>query len=90
VKQLHRFFKHIRLPEDVLARFVCSFSDPSERLWFIINRMNWRLGETEINILMVAVFLQGQTLPLMWTLLPHGGSSNSAVRNALMERMHRR
>ena len=48
---------------------------------------NWRLGKTEINILLVAVILNGQALPLMWTLLPHGGSSNSAVRNALMERV---
>ena len=87
VKQLHRFFKHIRLPEDVLARFVLGFSDPSERLWLMIDRTNWRLGKTEINILMVAVLVQGQALPLMWTLLPHGGSSNSAVRNALMERV---
>ena len=30
VKQLHRFFKNIRLPEDVLARFVLSFSNPTE------------------------------------------------------------
>ena len=87
VKQLHRFFKNIRLPEDVLARFVLSFSNPTERLWLVIDRTNWRLGKTEINILLVAVILNGQALPLMWTLLPHGGSSNSAVRNALLERV---
>ena len=37
--------------------------------------------------MLVAVILNGQALPLMWTLLPHGGSSNSSVRNALMERV---
>jgi len=87
VKQLHRFFKNIRLPEDVLARFILSFADPMERLWLVIDRTNWRLGKTEINILLVAVILNGQALPLMWTLLPHGGSSSAAVRNALMERV---
>ena len=87
IKQLHRFFKNIRLSEDVLARFVLSFADPRKRLWLVIDRTNWRLGKTEINILLVAVILNGQALPLMWTLLPHGGSSNSAVRNALMGRV---
>ena len=87
VKQLHRFFKNIRLSEDVLARFVLSFAHPTERLWLVIDRTNWRLGKTEINVLLVAVILNGQALPLMWTLLPHGGSSNSAVRNALLERV---
>ncbi|GGR10141.1 hypothetical protein [Deinococcus ruber] len=36
VKQLHRFFKKLRLSEDVLARFVLSFSNPTERLWLLI------------------------------------------------------
>lgn len=87
VKQLHRFFKNIRLSEDVLARFVLSFSNPSERLWLVIDRTNWRLGKIELNILLVAVILNGQALPLMWSLLPHGGSSSAAVRNALLERV---
>lgn len=87
VKQLHRFFKHVRLPQDVLARFILSFADPMERLWLMIDRTNWSLGKIEINILLVAVIVNGQALPLMWTLLPHGRSSNSAVRNALMERV---
>ena len=45
VKQLHRFFKHIRLSEDVLARFVLSFADPTERLWLVIDRTF--LGRTD-------------------------------------------
>ena len=71
----------------MLARFVLGFVDPMERLWLVIDRTNWRLGKTEINILLVAVIVNGQALPVMWTLLPHGGSSSSAVRNALMERV---
>jgi len=43
IKQLHRFFRNIRLPEDVLARFVLGFADLKERLWLVIDRTNWRL-----------------------------------------------
>jgi len=87
VKQLHRFFKHIQLPSEVLARFVVSFADPEERVWLVIDRTNWQLGKRPINILVVAVIIRGHALPLMWTLLPHGGSSNAATRNALLERL---
>ena len=87
IKQVHRFFKHVRLPEDVLARFVLSFAPPGERLWLVIDRTNWKLGTSELNILVVAVILKGHALPLLWTLLPHGGSSSAAVRNALLERV---
>ena len=45
VKQLHRFFKNIRLPEDVLAHFVLSFSNPADRLWLVIDRTF--LGRTD-------------------------------------------
>ncbi len=57
VKQLHRFFKHIRLPEDVLARFVLSFAYPTKRLWLVIDRTNWRLGKMEINILFAVILI---------------------------------
>jgi len=79
IKQLHRFFKNIRLPEEVLARFVLSFADPREHLWLVIDRTTWRLGKTEINILLVAVILNGQALPLMWTLLPHAATQLSGT-----------
>ena len=87
VKQLHRFFKNIALPSEVLAHFVLSFADPKERVWLVIDRTNWQLGKRPINILVVAVIIRGQALPLMWTLLPHGGSSNSTTRNALLDRV---
>jgi hypothetical protein len=45
IKQLHRFFRTIRLPEDVLARFVLSFADPKERLWLVVDRTV--LGRTD-------------------------------------------
>jgi len=48
LKQLHRFIRNVRLPEDVLAWFVLSFTDSTQRLRLVIDRINWRLGRTEI------------------------------------------
>lgn len=87
IKRLHRFFKQVRLPELVLARFVLAFVPATERLWLVMDRTNWRLGRATFNILLVAVIVRGQALPLLWTLLPHGGSSGSPARGDLMSRL---
>ena len=87
VRQLHRFFENIRLPAEVLACLVLSFVPPEWPVWLVIDRTNWRLGKVDINILLVAVMVRGQAMPLMWTLLPHRGNSDAATRNALLERV---
>lgn len=87
VKRLHRFFKQVHLPEAVLARFVLAFVPATERLWLVMDRTHWQLDKTSLNILLVAVIVRGQALPLLWTLLPHGGSSGAPARSDLMTRV---
>jgi Transposase DDE domain len=86
-KRLQRFFKQVRLPEATLARFVLAFVPSTQRLWLVMDRTNWQLGKTSLNVLLVAVIVRGQALPLLWTLLPHGGSSGSPARSDLMTRV---
>lgn len=87
VKRLHRFFKQVRLPEAVLLRFVLSFAPAAERLWLVMDRTCWKLGQQDFNILVLAVIVRGQALPLLWTLFPHGGSSGTPGRCDLLSRV---
>lgn len=36
-----------------------------------LDRTNWKVGATDINILMLAIVTRRFHVPLMWTLLPH-------------------
>ncbi|QLG10677.1 IS4 family transposase [Deinococcus sp. D7000] len=78
-------FVQFELPDACFARFALSFL-PEGELWLILDRTNWKLGSQDVNILLLSAVWNGFSLPLMWTLIPHGGSSNSATRQALVER----
>lgn len=81
-------FVQFELPDACFARFALSFL-PEGELWLILDRTNWKLGSQDVNILLLSAVWNGFSLPLMWTLIPHGGSSNSATRQALVERFER-
>ena len=51
-----------------------------------LDRTNWKLGQGDVNILVLAVVTRRFRVPLLWTLLDHGGTSDVGQRIALMER----
>ena len=51
-----------------------------------MDRTNWKLGQLNINILVLALAYKGIAVPLFWTLLPKHGNSNTEER---MQRMNR-
>lgn len=78
-------FVQFQLPDGVFTRFALSFH-PVGKVDLILDRTNWKLGQQDVNILLLSAVWNGFALPLMWTLLPHGGSSSQVIRNALLER----
>ncbi|MBZ9712540.1 IS4 family transposase [Deinococcus multiflagellatus] len=83
-QRLRRFVR-FEFPAQLFARFALSFLPDSE-LHLILDRTNWKLGKQDVNILLLSAVWDGFSLPLMWALLPHGGSSSQQVREALLSR----
>src|SRR5436190_10890459 len=54
--------------------------------YLVLDRTNWKLGSRDINVLMLAIVTRRFRVPLLFTLLPHQGSSDTASRIALMRR----
>ena len=52
----------------------------------IVDRTNWKIGTTEVNILVLAVKTRHSQAPLMWPVLGKRGNSNAPERIALIER----
>ena len=62
----------------------------SGKPWVLaIDRTNWDFGKTTINILMISVMWNGMGVPLIWTLLPSAGNSNTRTRVCLLNRLQR-
>ncbi|MFZ5617098.1 MAG: IS4 family transposase, partial [Pseudomonadota bacterium] len=89
-RRFYRFFQHVRLDAELGARIVASMLGLAGRPWTLaIDRTNWKLGKTEINILMISVEWRGIGVPPIFTVLPKAGNSNTAERVDLLDRLKR-
>jgi len=85
-RRLQRFFQFVRLDQAIAARLVVHMLNLERPKYLALDRTNWKLGSRDINILMLAIVTRRFRVPLLFTLLPHQGSSDTASRIALMRR----
>jgi len=84
-RRLQRFFQFFRLAPDWAAPILAATLG-TERWTLVLDRTNWQIGRSEVNYLVLAAVTRRKRVPLLWTLLPHGGGSSTADRIALMRR----
>lgn len=78
-------FVQFTVPDGLYTAFVLKVLPPGD-LWLILDRTSWKLGSSDINILLLSATWKSFSFPLLWTLLPHGGGSAQSDRKALVER----
>lgn len=84
-KRLQRFFRFFKIDFDTVAKLVGRWL-PDEPWILCLDRTNWEIGATNVNILVLAVAYRGIAIPVVWTFLDKKGNSNTDERIALMER----
>lgn len=85
-RRLQRFFQHARLDDDWVVPLVMALIGSRPPWVLCLDRTNWKLGQRDVNILMLAVATRRFRVPLMWTVLDKAGNSDTAERIALIER----
>lgn len=85
-RRLQRFFQHVRLPEDWAAPMIAGLAGGAVCRTLVMDRTNWKIGETEVNILVLAVKTRHSQVPLIWRVLDKRGNSGAAERIDLIER----
>ena len=85
-RRLQRFFQFVRLDAAWLARVIVQALNIRPTWILCLDRTNWKVGNRNINILMLAIVTPRVRIPLMWTMLDKQGSSNCAERIALLQR----
>jgi hypothetical protein len=87
-RRFYRFFQFVRLDGAMTARIVVDLLGLNGKPWVLaIDRTNWEFGKTSINILMLCVEWNGVGIPLLWTLLPSAGNSDTRTRTCLLDRL---
>ena len=88
-RRLQRFFQYVRLDGDVVARLIVGLLNLKGSTLLALDRTNWKLGKTDINILVLATVTRRFKVPLMWLLLSHRGHSSTPHRIELIQRFLR-
>jgi hypothetical protein len=85
-RRLQRFFQYVSLPQDWAARVIAEFAGGAEKRTLVMDRTNWKVGGTAVNLLVLAIRTRHSQVPLMWSVLGHEGNSSCEERTALMAR----
>ncbi len=85
-RRLQRFFQHVRLGSDQMALLVVSMLNLSRKKCLVLDRTNWKIGSSDVNILMLAIVTRRFRVPLLWSMIDHQGNSDTDQRIALMRR----
>lgn len=86
-KRVKRFFQKFTIELSVVARWVMDYFGMSgHAVQLSMDRTNWLWGKANINILMVSIVYKGVSIPLLWSLLPKRGNSDTRERIDLISR----
>ena len=85
-RRLQRFFQHVRRPADRAAPMIARLAGGAQKRTLVPDRTNWKIGESHVNIRVLAIRTRHSQVPLMWTVLDRAGHSETPQRIALMER----
>jgi hypothetical protein len=83
-KRVQRFFRFFEMPYAQVARFVVRLLGVSVPWVITLDRTDWYLGETPLNIMVLGIAYRGVAFPLLWRILEKKGCSDTSERIALI------
>lgn len=87
-RRFYRFLQYVKLDGAMEARIMVDLLKLFGKPWVLaMDRTNRDFGKTTINILMISVIWNGVGIPLIWTLLPSAGNSDTKTRVCLLTRL---
>ena len=88
-KRCQRFLRFFDLEFADVASLVLNWLGIPSPFVLSIDRTDWYLGQTPLNILMLSVVYEGLAVPLLWVVLQKKGCSDTTERIALLETYQR-
>jgi len=85
-KRCQRFLRFFDLPFAEVASLVIKLLGIPQPFILSIDRTDWYLGATPLNVFMLSVVCKGVACPLLWTVLEKKGCSNTQERIELLDK----
>jgi hypothetical protein len=89
LRRIQRFFADYALNSDRIAQLIFKLLPHKPPFQLALDRTNWKFGQTNINVLMLAIVYQGTAFPIMFQMLDKRGCSDTQERINLIERFIR-
>ena len=86
LRRIQRFVTEYALDTDIIARLIFKMLPHQPPFKLILDRTNWKFGQTNINVLTLAIAYQGVAFPILITMLDKRGNSDTNERIALINR----
>lgn len=83
-KRIQRFLRLFEISYATIAVLLVSLIG-APRPWVLtLDRTNWQLGKTPLNILVLGIVYKGVAIPVLWTMLESKGNSTTQQRIAIV------
>jgi len=94
-RRIQRLFEKQEVDYEVTAKLLSKVVEDEEKWVLTMDRTNWKLGKSNVNLLVLGVAYKGMAIPLLWDFLTieeesiergKRGSSNTDERKKILER----
>jgi hypothetical protein len=85
LRRIQRFMADYILDKDLICRMIYSLLPDKPPYRLIMDRTNWKLGETNINVLVLSIAYKGLSFPILYRTMNKRGASNMNERIQIME-----
>ncbi|MDR0794440.1 MAG: IS4 family transposase [Tannerella sp.] len=86
LRRIQRFMAEYALNTDLVAQLIFKMLPHKPPYRLAMDRTNWQFGETDINVLTLAVVYQGVAFPILITMLDKRGNSDTQERKEIIKR----
>jgi hypothetical protein len=86
LRRIQRFMAKYALDTDLIARLIFNLLPHKPPFCLTMDRTNWKFGETNINVLTLAITYQGIAYPLLMLMLDKRGNSDTPERIKIINR----
>jgi hypothetical protein len=83
-KRIQRFLRGFQISYAVIAVLLVALIGVPSPWVLTLDRTDWQLGKTPLNILVLGIVYKGVAIPVLWTMLEKKGNSNTQERIAIV------
>jgi len=85
MRRIQRFMADFDLPMRLISTFIFGLLPRKTDLGLVLDRTNWKFGNSNINILMLGICYKNMAIPIMFKMLDKRGNSDTDERIELMK-----